>query len=243
MIVKIKDLQKGMMVIYKINYQNGRFYIGLTNDLQRRMYEHCSAWKKEKYKKIQDCDIAIHEQGGLTEVEILEFVSDINQLEEREAYWINFYNAYNGPLGYNNTPCGNHTLCFGEDSTVAVFSNQEVLDIRKRRYNGERKKDVYKDYSSRNFATFERIWLGRGYNNVGQEYLIPANSISRQEYSHQANKGLNNGRAKCTREQILAIRKRYDEGESFTSIAKDYTNISRSTVRRIAIRESYADVK
>ena len=243
MIVKLNDLKKGMMVIYKINYLDGHFYIGFTNDLQRRMCEHCNGWKKEGYRKVQDCDIAIHEQGGLTEVEILEFISEVNQLEEREFYWIDFYDAYKSPMGYNNTPSGNNTACFGEDNSVSVFSNAEVLDIRKRRYNGERKKDVYENYKSRNFATFERVWLGRGYTDVGQEYLIQSNTISRQKYSHLANDGLNNGRAKCTREQILTIRDRYDNGEKFIDIAKDYPHISKSTVRRIAIRESYKSVK
>ena len=80
MILKINELKNGMSVIYKINYLDGHYYIGLTNDLKRRMSEHQNAWKKT-YKKIQDCDIAIHNQGGIDQVEILEFVP-IPQLEE-----------------------------------------------------------------------------------------------------------------------------------------------------------------
>lgn len=37
MIVKISDLQPNMMVVYKINYKNGKIYIGSTIDLKRRM--------------------------------------------------------------------------------------------------------------------------------------------------------------------------------------------------------------
>ena len=51
MIVKISELKNNMSVIYKINYKDGRFYIGLTDDLKRRMSEHISAWKKMNYKK------------------------------------------------------------------------------------------------------------------------------------------------------------------------------------------------
>lgn len=241
MIVKIKDLENNMSVIYKINYNDGKFYIGFTNNLKRRMSEHINAWKKMSYKKIQDCDKAIYDQGGLEEVEILEFVPDLSLLEEREIYWISYYNAYPSSLSYNNSP-GGYNGGHGENNKKAVFTNEQVLDIRKRRYLGERKKDVYQDYQNYSFNTFERIWLGRGYADVGVEYLIKANSISRQEYSHRANNGLNNGRAKCSKEQILEIRSRYDNGESLSSISKSFQNICKSTVRRIAKRESYKDV-
>ena len=44
-------------------------------------------------------------------------------------------------------------------------------------------------------------------------------------------------------DEILDIRKRYDNGETISSIEKDYLHkISHSTVRRIALRESYASV-
>lgn len=107
MVLKIKDLEDNMSVIYKINYRDGKFYIGFTNDLKRRISEHLNAWKKARYKKIQDCDIAIHKQNGIDEIEILEFVSDISLLEERERYWITYYDAYNSDIGYNKTPGGN----------------------------------------------------------------------------------------------------------------------------------------
>lgn len=240
MIVKISELKNNMSVIYKINYKDGRFYIGLTDDLKRRMSEHISAWKKMNYKKIQDCDKAIYEQGGIDEVEILEF-APIEKLEEREIYWISYYNAYHSDLGYNNSP-GGYNGGSGVDNPKSIFSKEQVLDIRKRRFFGERKKDVYKDYSNYSFGTFEKIWLGRGYNNIGHEYIIQPNTISRQEYSHNANNGLKNGKSKCNKEQILEIRYRYDNGEPINLIAKDFNHISKSTVRRIALRESYKDV-
>ena len=72
---------------------------------------------------------------------------------------------------------------------------------------------------------------------------VKSNTKTRQEYSSEANKGLRNGRSKCNRQEILDIRKRYDNNEPISSIAKDYLQkISLSTVRRIALRESYKDV-
>lgn len=129
-----------------------------------------------------------------------------------------------------------------EESPVSVFTNSQVLDIRKRRFKGERKKDVYKDYSNFAFGTFERIWLGRGYPDIGKEYIIPANTKTRQEYSSITNSGLKNGRAKCSKEEIIEIRKRYDQGERICDIKKDYP-YSVNTIFRVAKRLTFKDVK
>lgn len=238
MIIKVKDLQSNMMGIYKINYPNGKIYIGLSCDIKRRMWEHNNI-NNAKFP----CDLAIKKYGKIQEIEILEFVNDKNLLKEKECYWIKYYQSNDKNKGYNLTPGGDNSEQHGELSALAVFTNEQVLDIRKRRFLGERKKDVYLDYSNYSFATFEKIWLGHGYPGIGENYIIPTNSISRQEYSSIANKGLNNGRAKCSKEMILEVRNRYDNGESISSILKDFPHVSKSTIRRIALRESYKDVE
>ena len=53
-IVKITDLPSGVKGIYKINYPNGKCYIGLSTDIKRRMWEHNNL-KKAK----TPCDFAI----------------------------------------------------------------------------------------------------------------------------------------------------------------------------------------
>ena len=237
MTIKVKDLLANMMGIYKINYPNGKIYIGLSRDIRRRMYEH-NNFNKAK----TPCDLAIVKYGKIKEIEILEFIHDEKKLSERENYWINFYHSNDKNIGYNLTPGGEGLA--NEDSPVAIYSNEDVLEIRKRRSQGERKKDVYKDYSNYSFSSFERIWLGKGYPNIGTEFIIPANSISRQEYSSKANNGLNNGRTKCSREMILNIRNQYEVlNKTFTEIHKQYQDYSFNTIRRIAKRETFKDVK
>ena len=39
-IIELKNLQQNVSGIYKINYPNGKIYIGQSNDIKRRMYEH-----------------------------------------------------------------------------------------------------------------------------------------------------------------------------------------------------------
>ena len=239
MIYKVAQLQPNMACIYKINYPNNKIYIGCTIDLKRRMREH----NYNSHQKLCPCDLAIKKYGKIIEIEVLEFINDLSIMEEREKYWINFYNSNNKQIGYNLTNGGDACYQNGEKNSRAVFTNKEVLDIRKRRFLKERKKDVYQDYKNHSFGSFEKIWLGHGYPNVGSEYLIPTNSKTRAEYSSEANQGVKNGRAKCSKEQVLDIRKRYDNGESFVDIQKIYNFLSKSTVRRIALRESYSSIK
>ena len=239
MIFDISELKPNMACIYKINYPNGKIYIGCTIDLKRRMKEH----NFNSHQKLQPCDLAIQKYGKITKIEVIEFINDLALLEEREKYWIKYYNSNNKEIGYNLTPGGDSSTQFGIDNPKAVFTNDEVLDIRKRRFLKERKKDVYQDYQQHSFSTFEKIWLGHGYPNIGQEYLIPTNNKSRAEYSSEANSGVKNGRAKCSKEQVLDIRNRYDSGASFTEIQKLYNFLSKSTIRRIALRESYSSIK
>lgn len=234
--IKVSELQNNIMCIYKITFPNNKIYIGLSNNIKRRMYEHNNAAKAST-----PCDFAIIKYGKIEEIEIVEIINDYKLLKERERYWIQFYDSFNREKGYNITIGGDASEHVGELNPRAVFTNSQVLDIRKRRFSGERKRDVYKDYSNFSFGTFEKIWLGIGYSNIGSEYIIPTNSISRQEYSSNANKGIKNGRSKLTKNDIIEIRMRYDNGENIKSILNDF-NVSLSTMKRVCNRETYKDI-
>lgn len=235
--IKVKDLQNNMMGIYKITFPNNKIYIGLSIDIKRRIQEHNSPSTIKT-----PCDKAINKYGKISEIEILEFINDKTLLGEKEQYWIKFYNSNNKEIGYNLT-IGGEISQSGINNLQSVFSDEQVLDIRKRRYLGERKKDVYQNYKNFSFGTFEKIWLGYGYPEIGKEYIIKTNSKTRQEYSSEANIGTKNGRAKCSEEDVLKIRNLYDNNISISDINKIFSNLSKSTIRRIALRESYKNIK
>ena len=238
--VKLNDLKSGISGIYKINFPNGKYYIGLSNDIRRRMYEHNNIRRLDTHKQ-QPCDLAIRKYGRIEEIEILEIINDCNLLGQREKYWIKYYDSTNKEKGYNLTIGGESLI--GEDHPECTFSNTDILDIRKRRFAGERKINVYQDYKDHPFGTFERIWLGRTAPSIGKQYLIPANEISRQVYSSIANRGENNNKAKLTEEDVKKIRERYDNRKSVASIAKDYTFINQNSVRRVCKRETWKHIK
>ena len=240
MIVKLKDLKENIQGIYKLNYPNGKIYIGKSNNIKRRMYEHNNINRLKNHFN-SPCDLAIQKYGRFEEIEILEIVEDANLLNEREIYWINFYNSNNKNIGYNLTIGGNSLL--GEKSPKSKLLDLEILDIRKRRFQGERKKDVYKDYEEKiTFNGFEKIWLGRTSPHIGKEFIIPTNEISRQEYSSLANSGENNGMAKLNKEKVLKIRELYDSGETVTNISKLYPEVNRNSIRRVCKRETWKNI-
>jgi group I intron endonuclease len=87
------------MIIYRItNSINGKSYIGQTkNKLKYRWKDHCRNAEKDNNNYFYN---AIRKYG--TEcwtLETLEEVKDVNLLNEREIYWIEFYNTFKD--GYN----------------------------------------------------------------------------------------------------------------------------------------------
>ena len=91
------------MIIYRIyNTITQKSYIGQTiSSLEKRWNEH----KCDKNRKNNHLSNAIKKYGTeCWELKILEIVDDINSLNEREIYWINYHDTYNS--GYNSTTGG-----------------------------------------------------------------------------------------------------------------------------------------
>lgn len=88
-----------MGVIYKAtNKINGHSYIGQTTNFQRRKMEHLSCKCASVFAK------ALKKYGKENFIwEILEECNN-NELDEREIYWISYYNTYYN--GYNSTQGG-----------------------------------------------------------------------------------------------------------------------------------------
>lgn len=93
------------MIIYRItNKINGKPYIGqTTRTLEERIYEH-------RHCKTTTLGKAIQKYGWENfTVEILEVCETLEQLNEREKFWIAKYNSI-APNGYNLTEGGNNGL-------------------------------------------------------------------------------------------------------------------------------------
>lgn len=217
---KLSD--KPISCIYKLNFPNGKCYIGQTCDIRRRMYEHNNINKLQ-----QPCDYAILKYGKIEDVEILEEIQNDEILNEREIYWINYYSSNNKKNGYNVTSGGKALI--GENSHRAKFSKEDVYNIRLRKYNGEFSKDVYKDYSNYSKATFEKVWQYKSYPNIGKELY--------KKYNQSIYSGENTSTNKLTNEDVIEIRNRYKNGETIKNIHDSYKHIvGRTAISNICNR-------
>ena len=60
MTIKTSELEPGVQGIYKINFPNGKIYIGLSIDIKRRIWEHNCP-----HEDKTPCDKAINKYGRI----------------------------------------------------------------------------------------------------------------------------------------------------------------------------------
>lgn len=109
------------------NSVNSKVYIGQSKDVAKRWLNHVyNARYENKYEKIkQPIHLAMEEIGyDKFHYEILE--SQIENADEREQYWIQYYNSII-PNGYNKA-IGGSGVGTGVDSIVAIFKTKEELN-------------------------------------------------------------------------------------------------------------------
>lgn len=72
--------------IYKLNFPNGKYYIGLSNNIRKRVWDH----NHNDYRLGRVVGKAIYKYGEITEFEVLEEIPAENRklMNEREKYWI-----------------------------------------------------------------------------------------------------------------------------------------------------------
>ena len=85
--------------IYKItNLYNNKVYIGQTGNLGQRRHQHFAALRSGHHEnRAMQADYKKYSR--YFRWDIIEFC-ELDQLNEREIYWINKYNSFQ-PFGYN----------------------------------------------------------------------------------------------------------------------------------------------
>ena len=111
-----------MGYIYKItNDINNKLYIGKTEkeNIQERWKNHCKDYKKRQFEK-RPLYRAMNKYGiEHFHIEEIEYVAPNQDLEERETYWINYYNTYHN--GYNATLGGDGKHYLDYDLIISTY--------------------------------------------------------------------------------------------------------------------------
>ena len=206
-----------MIGIYKITNQiNRHSYIGLSTHIEDRWDYHKNPynWEREKDKSLYQ---AINKYGIENfSFEILEECS-LEELSEKEKFYVAKYNTFYN--GYNMTAGGEDNQ--GESHPGHKLLKADIIDIRTRYDNLERRKDVYNLYKNRiGESGFSKIWKGETWQGIMMEVYTPENKL--YHLHDTANKGSSNGRARLTEEEVRQIRLRRKNGEQLKEVYKDY---------------------
>lgn len=137
--IKIKyiDCPPRISGIYKIDFINGKSYIGQSKNIKERICQH----NKISNEKTA-VDRAINKYGKIKEFWILEIIDckDSRKLDEREKYYIDFYNTRTqNNKGYN------------------VAEGGQTGGYRTRRFNDYEAKCIAEEILSNKYITFETL--------------------------------------------------------------------------------------
>lgn len=90
------------MVIYKLqNNLNDRIYIGQTLNFKDRIRHHINGCNIESLKHLPLYRDIKQYGWGVFDFDIIETCNSSDELNEREIYWINYYNSFIDFGGYN----------------------------------------------------------------------------------------------------------------------------------------------
>lgn len=232
-----------MYVIYKINFSNGKVYIGQTNDFTARRNQHLSDAKMNVDYKIYR---AMRKYNTTKDdFEIIESNIDSQDLaNEREIHWIAFYDSYHN--GYNSTPGGQTgSYCLGEKSHFAKLSEEDVINIRRIRYTKKYQRseiwELYKEQISE--SAFGKVWNYESWKHILPELDTEELRIFYKQLRKNA-KGDKNGRSKFTNEEVYELRVLfYVDAIPFQELLEKYgKGVNRTSLQKLLYGKNYKEV-
>lgn len=218
----IETCPNGLNGIYKIDFPNGKSYIGLSNNIKRRILEH----NHDKRQPVLYS--AIKKYGKISEFIVLES-GDFNreELNEKEKYYITLFNTNDKEFGYNLTEGGYTYL--GVYNPNAKFSQADIDSIKDYLENADLSTLQIAEIFNCSDATIHRINTGYHYHNSDWDYPLRKN-----KFVHQ---GKNNHNAKF--QDMKSIHEDLIEAKvSMSALAKKY-NCSPTTIRNINSGKTY----
>lgn len=229
--------------IYKIQFPNGKVYIGQSKNYKNRWREHLREAAKgnnlKLYKAMRKYNITI-EAFSIIE----DNIATQDEANTREIYYIQEYNSIKN--GYNITEggqCGNGLI--GENHPNHILSDDQILEIREIRASKlYTTKEVYSFYDDLiSYSGFQKIWLYESRPDIASElntqelrdfYSIDKRSIQ----------GENHFLSKLTTEEVIKVRNQYwVDGLEMKEIYENYKDkYSLSGFRKIVLGNTYKDV-
>lgn len=113
--------------VYMIIFPNNKKYIGISNNIRRRMIEHNSDFRNDL-----PIENAIKKYGKIEKFILLEEIiaEDRQTMREREKYWISEYHSNIKEFGYNISE-GGDGADMGSNNSQANFTEEQIQQIYK----------------------------------------------------------------------------------------------------------------
>ena len=188
------------MIIYKItNRINGKVYIGQTiKSLKVRWSQHCTPNSNCRFLHN-----AIIKHGAINfTIEQIDVACSREELDQKEVYWIKYYDSMNQEKGYNLTSGGEHPI-------VSEQSIQRRVKSREGRFTGKNA-TMYGKHHSEN----TRKRMSEKYKGVGNPFYGKKHSIEWKQKKYKRVKCIETGEVF---ESIKSAGTRYDLDSSSIS--------------------------
>lgn len=204
-----------MLYIYKYrNKINGKVYIGQTNNIQKRINGHKSVMNNPKDHSYNDAFHAALRKYGYENFsfEIIEEFDDSfgrEYLNEREVFFIEYYNSHVSKNGYNITyggdGCNKEKLTFPQRCARSkIFTETEIRDIQERLIEG--------------YQYFE---IKRKYPKLTDSFLTNIN-CGLNFYRDDLNYPLAKFHTRFHKETMKEIKEKIKEGVAYSKISEEY---------------------
>ena len=209
--------------IYKYeNKINGKVYIGLSNNIERRFNQHLYDAQTE-WRSKTGIDYAIKKYGieNFT-FGILELCKE-EELDQKERYWISYYDSYN--KGYNRTPGG--VSLRGEEHPRAILTEQDVWNIRDQYGKQIRRSQVFEPYLAKGISErcLLKVWNCENWVNVHNDVYTEENKAAHKKHSSHLDDqtGLNSFDRSIRQDEIDVWVEEFKSGMTINAIAKKHS--------------------
>lgn len=200
------------------NKVNNKKYIGQSVKVNTRIKQHIDCSKNKKYVGYDTKFYRALRKYGVDNFNAIMLEEcDECELDDREIYWISFYDTYKN--GYNSNRGGFNVTERNEEHPMAKLTNVDVLKIKDELLNNTRKsfRKIAQEFGISQ-SEISGINDGSKWKEIGDcQYPI---RIDKNNVRH----GENNATSILSDNQVLEIRNRY-MNESCTNVYKDYKDI------------------
>lgn len=226
--------------VYKItNLINNKIYIGKTSDINKRWQKHTEVARTKEKNAYQYLHKSINKYG-MENFIIEELENNLTEQEafNREKFWIKTLNSKNADTGMNLTDGGEGTsgLKWTEDSREKIrgannhnFGKPLTEDVKSKlstALSGENNPFFGKKHSDQMLEFFKNKKVSDELKNIISEGC----------------RGSKQWNAKFSEDDIIEIRRRWDNGEcSQTELAKQY-NVKPNTINQIVNRRRWVHI-